>query len=442
MKSITLFGLLFLNCFRLVLSQELEVGVVVDSVKCANDASQSYAAYIPSSYSSGQEWPIVYIFEPAARGSLPVNKYSQIAEELGFILVCSNNSKNGSWDIGLTATDAVFLDTQQRLKIDKNLVFTSGFSGGSRLALSIAVITKQIRGVIGVAAAQPPVDSYQMSKYSDFLYAGLVGNRDMNYQEHKQFSKTLDVWGIANILIVSELDHQWAPPEDFRIAMLWMLTRSGISIEDKLNKSLNEKLNGLSDSVSIVDKIRMEGYLDAYGSSQSSTELGKKQLKIEEKIFRKEIKLRLQLRDSLNAAIDNYSNSVSRNWIMNSIEQYKKRINKTSDINLFLMYHRVLDYIRAISIETGFRLLNAKEYDQAKLCIEIWSAYLSNPRIKHWWWAKIAAMKEDYQGCISQLELLAETSFNDWERLQNEKVFDLVRSDAKYQEILSKIKSN
>ncbi|WP_424961739.1 hypothetical protein [Ekhidna sp.] len=439
MKSIILFGVLFLNCYRLVLSQEIEVGVVLDSVKCVNDASQSYATYIPSNYSLNREWPIVYIFEPAARGSLPINNYSPVAEELGFILVCSNNSKNGSWDLGLTAADAVFLDTQQRFKIDKNLVFTSGFSGGSRLALSIAVITKQIRGVIGVGAAQPPVDAYKMSKNSNFLYAGLVGNRDMNYQEHKQFSKTLGEWGKPNILIISELTHQWASPEDFRIAMLWMLNNSGISQADRLKEALSNKLDVLSDTLSAWDKLRMEAYISP---SENSKGIDKKQLKKEEKILNKEIKLRLQFRDSLNRGIDNYSNSASKKWMINTIAQYKNRMNKTSDINLFLMYHRVLDYVRAISIETGFRLLNAKEYDRSKLCIEIWSAYLSNPRIKHWWWAKIAAMQHDETECLMQLDLLVDAGFNDSKRVEEEEAFDNVRNHVKYQEIVRKMKNN
>jgi hypothetical protein len=39
---------------------ELAKGQIVDRVLCASDAAQSYALYLPSTYSADKRWPILY----------------------------------------------------------------------------------------------------------------------------------------------------------------------------------------------------------------------------------------------------------------------------------------------------------------------------------------------------------------------------------------------
>jgi len=50
---------------------------------------------LPSYYGPEKQWPIIYIFEHAARGRLPVGIFKKTAEEFGYILMASNNSRNG-----------------------------------------------------------------------------------------------------------------------------------------------------------------------------------------------------------------------------------------------------------------------------------------------------------------------------------------------------------
>jgi len=113
------FLILFLLSVHFAFGQ-LETGAQIDSVHCTDDYSQSYALYLPSNYSDESTWPIVYFFEPGARGWLPVKNYRLVAEEFGVILVCTNNSRNGPWEPSFEAADAVFLDTKNRLSIDSD----------------------------------------------------------------------------------------------------------------------------------------------------------------------------------------------------------------------------------------------------------------------------------------------------------------------------------
>src|SRR5689334_6357024 len=94
------------------------VGKVIDSVICKNDASQSYALYIPVK-GNKEALPVIYFFDPHASGSLPLNKYKALADAYNFILIGSNNSKNGNdWATAESIWHVLFDDTQKRLKIN------------------------------------------------------------------------------------------------------------------------------------------------------------------------------------------------------------------------------------------------------------------------------------------------------------------------------------
>ena len=77
-------------------SESLPKGQIVDKVVCAKSPEQSYALYLPSTYDAARKWPILYAFDPGARGRLPVAQFKDAAEKYGWIVVGSNNSRNGS----------------------------------------------------------------------------------------------------------------------------------------------------------------------------------------------------------------------------------------------------------------------------------------------------------------------------------------------------------
>jgi len=74
----------------------LPQGQVVAKVPCRADPAQSYALYLPSNYGPEKPWPILYAFDPGARGNVPVEEFKGAAEEYGYIVVGSNNSRNAA----------------------------------------------------------------------------------------------------------------------------------------------------------------------------------------------------------------------------------------------------------------------------------------------------------------------------------------------------------
>jgi poly(3-hydroxybutyrate) depolymerase len=162
-------------------SQSLPTGVVVPNVVASKQPEQSYALYLPSGYSAEKRWPIVYSFDPGARGSMPAELMKEAAEHYGYIVVGSNNSRNGSWKIEAEAADAMVKDTHARLSIDDRRIYLAGFSGGARAAVQIAQICKCAAGVFLHGAGFHPLAF--SSKEAPFVVFSTVGTYDFNYPE-------------------------------------------------------------------------------------------------------------------------------------------------------------------------------------------------------------------------------------------------------------------
>src|SRR6478672_3565133 len=66
-------------------------GKIIEKVVCKNDATQSYALYIPLTQNNAP-MPVIYCFDPHGDGVLPLKNYQALADTGHLILVGSNNS--------------------------------------------------------------------------------------------------------------------------------------------------------------------------------------------------------------------------------------------------------------------------------------------------------------------------------------------------------------
>jgi predicted esterase len=224
-------------------AEELARGKVIERVACASDASQSYALFLPSAYAANRTWPILYVFDPSARGPRAVAAFQKAADTHGFIVAGSNNSQNGPVLTSLAAAEAVLNDTHSRFSIDDRRVFLSGFSGGARVACLIGLkLPKTVAGVIGCGAGFP--DDQPPSRDTRFAFFGVVGNWDFNYRELQSLDKTLEKLALPHGMAVFSGPHQW-PPEPYCLeAIEWMRVHemsAGIARDDALAESVFQK---------------------------------------------------------------------------------------------------------------------------------------------------------------------------------------------------------
>jgi dienelactone hydrolase len=197
-------------------AQDRPRGVIIDDVKCAADATQSYALYLPSTYSRDRGWNLLMAFHPAARGRAMVEKYQAAAEQYGYIVAGSNTSRNGSWAVSGASVKAMSMDLGQRFAIDASRLYLTGMSGGARVALMVALGNKGIAGVIASSAGYP--DSKPRASVPFPLF-GTAGTEDFNYLEMRQLDRKLTS---PHYLAVFDGGHTLPPDGVALDAIEWM----------------------------------------------------------------------------------------------------------------------------------------------------------------------------------------------------------------------------
>lgn len=206
-------------------------GAVIDTVKCKADTTQSYALYIPAKHSGA----VIYCFDAHGAGVLPLNNYRTLADKYGFILVGSNNSKNGNdWQVTEKIWQTLSKDTRERLPLDTGHIYTCGFSGGAKVAGYVALHHPGIRSVIVNGAGLP--DDTEPATFP-FTYTTLAGEGDLNLTDLLAFHNALDTTHTRHHLILFDGKHEWAPAAAMDIAFAGIKADEGSTPADFISQS-------------------------------------------------------------------------------------------------------------------------------------------------------------------------------------------------------------
>ena len=201
-------------------SQPLKPGEIIRKVVCPAHPEQSYALYLPRNYTAQKRWPIVYVFDPGARGLIPTQLMKDAAEQYGYIIATSNNSKNGPFNPIREAASAMWDDTHDRLPIDEQRVYMAGFSGGARVASQIAQRCNCSQGVFLSGAGFSPDSPPAKDKvFAVFMTSGML---DFNYSELTRLEPQLSSLGFPHFFYRFEGAHEWGPAPAWPQAFAWM----------------------------------------------------------------------------------------------------------------------------------------------------------------------------------------------------------------------------
>lgn len=237
-------------------AQELQRGVIIDEVNCANDQAQTYALYLPSTYSAERTWPLLIAFHPAARGRAMVEKYQAAAEQYGWIIAGSNTSRNGPWAVSMAAVQAMWPDLGHRVSIDAERVYLTGMSGGARVAMRMALGNNHIAGVIASSAGYPDSEPRATVPFAVF---GTTGTEDFNYIEMRQLDRKLSS---PHYLAIFDGGHTLPPDSVALEAIEWMelqAMKSGRRQKDEavIDRLLAKRRQLLAASTSPPDTVHL-----------------------------------------------------------------------------------------------------------------------------------------------------------------------------------------
>lgn len=202
-------------------AHEYKRGEIVDGVVCTSDPAVTYAYYLPTIYTSEKRWPILYIFDPRQRGAFAAGLFRDAAEQYGWILVSSNNTRSDA-DLApnIRALEATIPDAQRRFAVDNRRIYAGGFSGGAVLAWALGRTDDRVAGVIGCSGR--PIDPNAPEHRVRFDWFGTAGIRDFNYLETLELDRGLTAAKGGHRVEIFDGGHRWAPPEILKRGVEWL----------------------------------------------------------------------------------------------------------------------------------------------------------------------------------------------------------------------------
>jgi len=338
----------------------LENGKVTPAVICIKDPATSYSVYLPKSYSEQKKFPVILAFDPQGSGNIPVEKYKDLAERYGTILIGSNNSKNGQ---PINETEniiySLFEEMGLRFSLDSTRIYVMGFSGGARVASLIALYRGGTRGMIGCGAGFSGSD--QPARFR-FDYIGFAGNADFNMNELINLDEQLEKANFRHALVIFDGKHEWPPVEIMEYAFLWnefcamkdgSIDKNIYKIADFLAR-VRQTLQQAEDQHSLYQKklalqlmIRFLQGLDPVDKEKKELKelLSTENYKKEEKKINtvKEKEMQEQQMFTENFFVRDSS------WWKKKITNYELRITNGKDQQDVLMCKRIMSYLSLLA---------------------------------------------------------------------------------------------
>ncbi|HUI52634.1 MAG TPA: hypothetical protein VLV88_15630 [Terriglobales bacterium] len=372
-------------------SAAITPGILHGNVRCTKEPLQSYALYLPSAYSTARTWPILYVFDPGARGAVAAELMKDAAEREGYIIAASNNARNGPAQPEFDAANAVFKDTHQRLAIDGRRMYFAGFSGSARVAARIASLCKCAAGVF-LNGAGFPRDS-PPSRSATFPVFSAVGNADFNYSEVVQLQDKLAQEDYPHWLRTFEGPHQWAPAQVVEEAFAWFTLqamKSGSTRRDDafLAKQFNlelERANRLEQSGDLFAawrELRQAGWtfhgivanepFTQRADALQEQKAVREGMKLEEREFEQQERLTEEISAGLAALQNSHDDStVQLIQVRGQIVSLRKETEHEKHPERLLVLKRALAGVSMQALEAGGEELEGKDIAGAATYFEL-----------------------------------------------------------------------
>jgi len=456
----------------------LPQGELIEKVTCARDPSQSYALYLPRNYEKSRKWPVLYAFDPGERGRVPVERFKDAAQQFGWIVVGSNNSRNASIQSSIDSWNAIIRDTTDRFSVDDTRAYATGFSGGARVALTFATQCKNcLAGVIAGGAAFPP--GIEPAPTMQFTIFGIAGVDDFNFTEIKELDEKLTRMNVSHQIEIWGGRHEWFPSSVATDAVAWMeLTAMKTGRREKDQKLIEglwtqkfkqaqefEQGNKLFDAFQVYVSLS-SSFKGLHDVTESDTKVNalrasrevRDGIRDEQQQIRKQKDLEGQLISLLGAAdrarvrdeSPNDRNATAAdegtdaNFRLKTLVNDLRRQSKSeADSGTRRVARRVLSGQYVGLIERGSNSLQSlKRYDEAARLFTL-AAEIDPDRAGAFYnlaWAYNA--KGDKKKALKALQTAVDKGFKDHAAISANSAFDSLRNDPTYLQLIEKMRAN
>jgi dienelactone hydrolase len=441
-------------------SEEFPKGEIIEKVACKTDANFSYALYLPSNYTPNKKWAMLYGFDPAARGRIPVEQFKEAGEKYGYIVVGSNDSRNGPAVNLNKIFAAIWKDTHERFSIDEKRVYTTGFSGGARVASAVAYsLQGAVAGVIACGAGFPT--NITPSKSVPFVFFATIGTEDFNMPELRALDKALDNFDIVHRLAIFEGGHIWAESLLCMEAIEWMelqgmktaRTPENEPLIDALLQKKLEQAKAFEAAQNVYQTyliyasiaadfkgLRETGEFEAKARQLKETKPVKEQTRQQREEDFKQMKYLRELLTLKESLKDFDNRAVALSELKTLIGNLKKRADDKENISERQMARRTLGAFSANSFEGAQALIFEKNYSAAATSLEIAALVRPESSAIFFSLARAYALNGNKKKALEALKNAVEKGLTDAAAIEQNEAFLILRDDAEFKKIVESLK--
>ncbi len=421
---------------------------VYPSIACFADTSVKYAVCLPPDYTIAKPSPVLILFDSHGNGMLPVNLFKDHAAKNGFILVGSNNSKNG---MTVEQTNSIFryirADLFIRFNIKSNAVYLGGFSGGSRVAGAAAIMVGGVAGVVGCGAGLPNTENRPPSTLS---YLGVVGNQDFNYTEMKQLDQSLEQAGYDHHLLIFDGIHQWPPKETIKDVFSWL--RFDEMKEDTLLRNRAEINRFIENNDKIAQDFAKAGnpvkqqdtYIKMLHFLQGLTSVTPLQVEIKNLANDKQVMAYKEQQTKLLETEQNlqkeYSPDLQKqdvNWWTKEASRLRSLTESKENPEMNAVYKRVLGFLSLNCYMYSTSALKQNNIEDASKYIELYRLVDPTNSEHRYLAAEVAAINHRDEAVFKDLKDAFKLGFNDTNRMKADVYFKAFLQDERFKKLFS-----
>ncbi len=417
----------------------LPAGEVLPRVACRADGRYSYALYLPSGYRGDRRWPVIFCFDPAGRGELPVGLLKEAAERYGYIVVGSNDSRNGPFPPIVKAQQILWREVNDRFPVAQARAYAAGFSGGSRAALYLALSHRdRFAGVISCGAFD--AEHKSIPRKMDAAFYMLVGNEDFNLFEFTRFDEKLTKRNHTHWLEVFDGPHRW-PPEPLLLgAVKYMQAdamRRGVIPSDRafLAERVRERLARARRLEARGDLLRAFREFDQTARFYAGTEGAEEAARSAALLSRNpRVKEGLELEDrfeTLQARLAGAANSEQLLRALRDVERERAKGGESA------RYAGLLFRMSALQLsQLGTNLLRQGRYAAAAFCFETSLGVQPGDRVAAYNMACACARLGRRDEAVGWLRKAVENGFTDGAFIEKDPDLEAIRAEPGYKKII------
>ena len=436
----------------------LKKGTVLDSIPINEPGEGTFSLFLPTSFEVNKNWPVVTVLDLKGGGRKALSMFTAAAEAEGFVLASPNTlSDTIPLSKNVEHLGTMLQKVLDILPVNKNRIYTAGFSSGAQFASLVPLFIKEVDGVLSIGASLPNAEL--LSTKNRFHFVGMVAREEFSFRDLIQSKKILNQLKFENQLLLFDSDNKLPEQSHLVRALRWLklsdmakgiLPKDSVFIQKAFAQD-NQKVNALvkANTLLLAEQLmgemhtvyRLHTNIDSLKEARKELRKQKdyrSQRRAQNAVFFKENLVREDYQYYLEEDVltHNFNNLGWWNYQMGELNKFMNSSNRFEK----QMGKRLMSYANAL-VEDDINSIEAEETIDEDALTFLWMLKTITEPAKPDYYLKvisISAKNEDYGTALFYLEELLKTGFKDKERLYSLEHTALFRITPDFNKTVSK----